>query len=756
MPKKLAQLDRGRLNALKQLLAQHRQLSDELGRVAANRTQLATRRDQLQETVNGLVAQHDAAEEEVERLQSKYNEHDGAASQLQARIASQEHRIRSQGPRVQIFSGKVAALQGQVAELEDQIAKQRRQLQKLAAQAGLITENKLELVRQRTGAETEAEKARRVVAAYERALAGIDQPLAELRKRLLRLGDSQDPDVAKQCAVLQRSVADLESQRETIVLRGRGRYLHARRAIQDATTRVSDIDSEIQRLDAERARPARQYRTIERQINDKLDQLAGLRSQRDRAAAPLASHQTVLADATRQHDALRNDHRQKTSDRDAVGQARDIKKADRGKLRGSLKLAREALIAAVAEHGSADASHATVSADVNRVAGEAVTALTDAVGIATAGLAAIQNGIATFGSGLPKIPTVVQTVLTQLGTQRVLLEGEPANITPLDIANAPGHVQRLERLFGEIDNVVTRFNTEVDRTPRELDNEFAATSEAITRAAKAHCNNSDAEYNNAVFVDNQLAQGTPLRNIVFDRINANKNACLQNHAPVQAALLTDVDELLRRYRIFLLRAKYNQVCFSTQVPGVLRGCLAAAGTTPAAAENQVRDLRLNPTIGDLRIALGVPAGRGWTMWGTTSAYDGVEIHVTISADSIKLQGAAINTFHNGAALFNAVFILPPQDDWKEVHATLNVAVWGNQHPAVFVGGQAKLWYEYQQLRQNRGESAAVAQQHMVAAQGAVQMLLNQWIASMQAQCQFLINRVNQLQPQDIRGQALPQ
>jgi hypothetical protein len=44
----------------------------------------------------------------------------------------------------------------------------------------------------------------------------------------------------------------------------------------------------------------------------------------------------------------------------------------------------------------------------------------------------------------------------------------------------------------------------------------------------------------------------------------------------------------------------------------------------------------------------------------------------------------------------------------------------------------------------------------VAAQGAVQMLLNQWIASMQAQCQFLINRVNQLQPQDIRGQALPQ
>jgi hypothetical protein len=134
----------------------------------------------------------------------------------------------------------------------------------------------------------------------------------------------------------------------------------------------------------------------------------------------------------------------------------------------------------------------------------------------------------------------------------------------------------------------------------------------------------------------------------------------------------------------------------------------------------------------------------------------VEIHVTISSNSIQLPGAAINTFLNGPALYNAVFILPGQDTWKEIHATLNVAVSGQQHPAVFVGGQLKLWNEYRQWRQRQGEPPLVAQGHVVPAQNAVQALLNQWIAHMHARCLLLINRVNLAQPEDICGQALPQ
>jgi hypothetical protein len=270
----------------------------------------------------------------------------------------------------------------------------------------------------------------------------------------------------------------------------------------------------------------------------------------------------------------------------------------------------------VADHGSADAKHNLTSADVNRVAGDAVTALTDAVGVAGAGLAAIQTGIATFDNGLPKIPTVVQDALTQLDVQRAQLAKEPANITPLDLDNAPAHVKSLTLLFGNIDDLVTRFNAEVHRAPKELDNEFRATSKAITQAAKNCCNNN-AEYVNAVFVDNQLKQGKYLHNTVTDFFTARKNACLQNPDAERATLLTEVNELLRRYRIFLLRDKYKQVCFSAQVPQVLRACLSG-GTTLLAAETQVRDLRLTPTIGDLRKALGVPAQLIWTMWPTTS------------------------------------------------------------------------------------------------------------------------------------------
>jgi hypothetical protein len=108
-----------------------------------------------------------------------------------------------------------------------------------------------------------------------------------------------------------------------------------------------------------------------------------------------------------------------------------------------------------------------------------------------------------------------------------------------------------------------------------------------------------------------------------------------------------------------------------------------------------------------------------------------------------------------------MFNLPVADQWKEVHATLNVTVKVNvttgqeQHPAVFIGGQTKLWQEYEDWRQDDGESQPVTQQHRAAALVAVRNLLLQWSNSMTGSCQSLLNRLAQPQEQDIFRNPLP-
>jgi hypothetical protein len=120
------------------------------------------------------------------------------------------------------------------------------------------------------------------------------------------------------------------------------------------------------------------------------------------------------------------------------------------------------------------------------------------------------------------------------------------------------------------------------------------------------------------------------------------------------------------------------------VPQVLKTCIAS-GTTLVAAENQVRNLRLNPDIGELRIALGIPTGGGWTMSGTTSQYVGTEIDVMISSHSIQLPLNTIDTYKFAASLYFDVFMVAPN---LQVHATLNVGVNAqNQHPAVLSVGR---------------------------------------------------------------------
>jgi hypothetical protein len=384
-----------------------------------------------------------------------------------------------------------------------------------------------------------------------------------------------------------------------------------------------------------------------------------------------------------------------------------------------------------------------------------VAALGDAVAVAAHGLAAIQTGIATFGATLPKIPDVVEIELNKLNMQQVKLALELKSIV------APAHVNQLTSLFDDIDNVIKAFNAQVDRTPKALEDEFTKIRSDIVKAAEKRCN-SATEYNQAVWVNDEWQQKQSLHSEVITIIEMDKNACLKNLPPIKIKLWTRVDELLRRYRIYRLSDKYNKntVSFFERVPEELKKCLAD-GSTVIVAEIRVRNLRKNPGIGEVRQALGMPTGGVWNMWGTTSVYDNEEIHVTFSTNSTVSSVAPIDTFAHGAALFNALFILPSAEAWKEVHATLNVTVkvsgttGQDQHPAVFVGGQTKLWDKYLQYRRfQKKEANNVAQQKTTDAQAAAQALLDQWVNSMIAQCQLLLNRI--AQGLDIFGNQLPQ
>src|SRR5438034_1384697 len=116
--------------------------------------------------------------------------------------------------------------------------------------------------------------------------------------------------------------------------------------------------------------------------------------------------------------------------------------------------------------------------------------------------------------------------------------------------------------------------------------------------------------------------------------------------------------MLRRFGIFRLKTKYANMCFKQRLNSVVKPAVANLGTTAAAADLQIQALRQNPDLGEWRVCLGVPTGGGWTIWGTKSAYDGIEVHVTISNTSIQLPGAAVDTFANGTTLCNALFTLP--------------------------------------------------------------------------------------------------
>ncbi|MFY0534166.1 hypothetical protein [Nannocystis pusilla] len=138
-----------------------------------------------------------------------------------------------------------------------------------------------------------------------------------------------------------------------------------------------------------------------------------------------------------------------------------------------------------------------------------------------------------------------------------------------------------------------------------------------------------------------------------DLLDGNERDCLVNPGAVEATVLAEVDEGVRRWEIYSLLDACRDMCFYSRVKPALK--LVIAGSSYVQARAAVDLLRLNPAIGEWRVALGVPTGGDWTMWSTTSSFDSIEVHVTISADSIQLPANAPASYPDGQALRNALF-----------------------------------------------------------------------------------------------------
>jgi hypothetical protein len=186
------------------------------------------------------------------------------------------------------------------------------------------------------------------------------------------------------------------------------------------------------------------------------------------------------------------------------------------------------------------------------------------------------------------------------------------------------------------------------------------------------------------------------------------------------------------------------MCFGERVPDVLRACVKNDKMTVVDADAKLNELRLNPTTDELCRVLLPELRRGWsrTFWERTSECDGFEIHVTIWSDAIKRPGLAIDTFSDKAKLCDALFKLGDDHFLREVHATLNVVVAGEDgHPAVYFCKKDKYWSDYERYLLDLGEPRGVARERRIAARRAVVALLDEYIALLRRRCQMLIDNI---------------
>ncbi len=367
----------------------------------------------------------------------------------------------------------------------------------------------------------------------------------------------------------------------------------------------------------------------------------------------------------------------------------------------------------------------------------------DARQILDAAMITFDDGVATFGNGLALIPPLSVQALNDLNPDRMKITHEMHDFDNFSLAQ---RYDALMRCFTLMDGLVDAYVAAATSTKQYLADQYDLIVKRIHGSVRGRIRGMGAAI--LPFVDNNLKQQGNLNDAVVALFN-NQNYVLLNEATLTTQAEALADEYIRRYDIFRIRAQHALMCYTARVPPVLKQCLAA-GSTVAHTRTAVDALRLTPDIGEWRKAMGAPRSGEWFMWGTKSAFDGIEIHATISDSSIQLPAAIGPT---AAALCTALCGLPLASWWQEAHATLLIEPDGSrQHPACFFSGRSKKWAELESFyaRTMTAPDAALKRQN---AENAVDAFLTQYVTHLRSLCQQALTHL--AAGRDILGNTLP-
>lgn len=270
-----------RLQALRTQAGQAdwRKLSDQLTALETELETLRARRDELQQTIAQLEAQHAAQEKQLTAVEEAIRQREGEAAQDRERIAAHESATEHERARIR--------------ELEDQIARLRNQLAATNMRAGDLHAQ----WRETRAAAAAIEEERQ---ALEQQLAEDEAALAQVNERLSALRETNEQRRAnyvermRACSVLGKEISVAEGQLGAVVA-GRQR---AENRIAEAEQRQAQLEDELAQIKAQGLR-------IREHTENCRDALAVAQARLAERRQQLAAIQEQLAELGQQRTGLR-------------------------------------------------------------------------------------------------------------------------------------------------------------------------------------------------------------------------------------------------------------------------------------------------------------------------------------------------------------------------------------------------------------------------------------------------------------------
>ncbi|MEI6560097.1 MAG: hypothetical protein WCO00_17000 [Rhodospirillaceae bacterium] len=215
--------------------------------------------------------------------------------------------------------------------------------------------------------------------------------------------------------------------------------------------------------------------------------------------------------------------------------------------------------------------------------------------------------------------------------------------------------------------------------------------------------------------------------------------CLIDYGTCKIDIENFIKEPLRRFKLYKMFEKYENMCFKDRMLEKLKIALANPLIDPIVTEVEINDLRLKPVLDDWRRFLGVPDS-GYTMIATpefNGLYGGVNVryrcHLTISDDSIKSPAKALDQYATGLDLRTDIFVLGGM--WTyEVHCTLECGTSSAEYAHIYFGGRDNRWPPPASDLTLFGVDAAHSNQIEIDARAKVQLGLDNYKGDMLVKC----------------------